>query len=264
MKLSISNIAWDNKDDVFIYKTLKENGFSAIEIAPTRFVTENPYDSIQEIGKQCDKIREKFGLTIASMQSILYGRKENIFNTEEERNTLIQYMKKAIDLAHTIKCPNLVFGCPKNRLISSVEQKKYAIYFFDELGKYAIEKNTIVAIEPNPVIYGTNFINTTEEAFEFVQELSNPGIKVNLDLGTIIENDESLENIFQKISFINHIHISEPYLECIKQRSLHKELRTLLEQYKYDGYVSIEMKKQDNVLDVINTIAYVKEIFHGI
>lgn len=264
MTLSISNIAWDSQDDQLIYETLKENGFSAIEIAPTRFVTEKPYDFTEKIRKQCSAIRQEFGLSISSMQSILYGKTENIFNTKEERNVLIGYTKKAIDLAEVIECPNLVFGCPKNRIISSEEQKKYAIQFFDELGKYAIEKNTVVAIEPNPAIYGTNFINTTQEAFEFVQELSNPGVKVNLDLGTIIENNESLGDIFQNLDFINHIHISEPYLECIKQRSLHMELRQGLEKYGYGGCVSIEMKKQDDISDVVNTILYVKEIFHGI
>lgn len=263
MTLSISNIAWDSQDDQLIYKTLKENGFSAIEIAPTRFVSEKPYDAIEKIRKQCSTIWQDFNLSISSMQSILYGRTENIFNTEE-RSVLIEYMKKAINLAEAIKCPNLVFGCPKNRIISSEKQKKYAVQFFDELGEYAVEKNTIVAIEPNPVIYGTNFINTTQEALEFVKELSNPGIKVNLDLGTIIENGELLEEIFNNISLINHIHISEPYLEHIKQRPLHVELRQGLEKYGYDGCVSIEMKKQDDISNVVNTILYVKEIFHGI
>ena len=45
------------------------------------------------------------------------------------------------------------------------------MYFFNILGDYAKLKNTVIALEANPDIYGTNFINTTKEAFSFVKKL---------------------------------------------------------------------------------------------
>lgn len=36
MKLSISNIAWSAEHDAAMYKFLQQEGFSGLEIAPTR------------------------------------------------------------------------------------------------------------------------------------------------------------------------------------------------------------------------------------
>ena len=36
MKLSISNIGWEKKDDKAVYQFMKKYGFTGLEIAPTR------------------------------------------------------------------------------------------------------------------------------------------------------------------------------------------------------------------------------------
>lgn len=43
--------------------------------------------------------------------------------------------------------------------------------------------------------------------------------------------------------FINHVHISEPALKPIEQRTMHKELWALLNVEGYNGFVSVEMRK---------------------
>ena len=43
MNLSISNIAWDKENDEKVYKLMKENGFSGLEIAPTRVYITSKY-----------------------------------------------------------------------------------------------------------------------------------------------------------------------------------------------------------------------------
>lgn len=197
------------------------------------------------------------------MQSIWFGKTENIFNSEEERKDLIKYTKKAIDFASEINCKNLVFGCPKNRNINNKEcdNINIAVEFFRVLGDYALKKNTILAIEPNPSIYGTNFINTTKEAFDIVKLINNDGIKVNVDLGTIINNEEDLSILDANINLINHIHISEPYLEKIQIREIYKELSTILKCNNYNKYVSIEMKNLNNLDSIKDIISYIMKIF---
>lgn len=263
LKLSISNIGWAMENDEYMYNYLKEVGFEAIEIAPTRIFEANPYNEIEKAREYSEKIKEKYSLNISSIQSIWFGKSEEVFKSKEEREILIEYTKKAIDFASAINCNNIVFGCPKNRNING-NNKNYieiAKEFFEELGNYAIEKNTVIAIEPNPVIYDTNFINTTEEAFEFVKKLNNLGVKVNVDLGTIINNNEELSILAENIDLINHIHISEPYLEKIQKRDIHFKLVKILKENNYGKYVSVEMKNL-NSLDIISEILeYVKEVF---
>lgn len=260
MKLAISNIAWSAESDDSMYSFLKSEGFEGLEIAPTRLFPENAYDKLAEAQLFEHLLYQKYNLTIPSMQAICFGRDEAIFGTAEERNSLKQYIKKAIDFASVLKCKNLVFGSPKNRIIGD-NQEDAAVDFFSELGNYAEAKNTVFSMEPNPEIYGTNFLNTTGEAIDFVKEIKCNGLKVNVDLGAIIYNNETVDTIANNIDLINHIHISEPYLEPISERAIHRELYLLLKEYKYDNFVSIEMKNTNDVSLVKNAIYYLKDVF---
>jgi len=85
---------------------------------------------------------------------------------------------------------------------------------------------------------------------------------VNIDLGTIIQNNENIDQVIDDIDLVNHIHISEPNLEIIKNRKLHKDLSRKLKNNNYDKYVSIEMKMQENIEEVKKTIIYIKEVFN--
>jgi len=256
MKLSISNIAWKNPDDILMYKKLKSFGFQGLEIAPTRIFPENPYEHLDEAKDFALDLLEKYGLSISSMQSIWFGKNEEIFESEESRSNLLDYTKKAILFASALSCHNLVFGCPRNRNIQSLDQMGIAKDFFKELGDYAYEHGTVLALEPNPVIYNTNFINYTKEAFDFVKEVDSKGFLVNIDLGTIIYNEESLDTI--DLKYVNHIHISEPNMLKLEKRELHRQLFKKIIQENYKNYVSIEMKTQESIDDVLEIIEYVK------
>ncbi len=260
MKLSISNIAWKNEYNDEVYLFLKETGFSGLEIAPSKIFLDNPYDKINEAVLWSNELKEKYNLIISSMQSIWYNRSEKIFETKEQRDTLILYTKKAIDFAFNIGCKNLVFGCPKNRNIKSLDDYKIAIDFFRELGDYAYLKNTVLALEANPKIYNTNFINDTKSALELIKNVNSKGLKLNLDIGTIIQNNENIEELTGNVYLINHTHISEPFLELIKKRDLHIELINILKSENYNNFISIEMKQQEDINNIRKTIKYLKDI----
>lgn len=260
MKLSISNIAWGKENDKLVYQYLKKQELAAIEIAPTRIFPFNPYDSLVEAINFRDELYNKYGLKISSIQSIWYGRSEKVFGSTAERQQLIDYTKKAIDFASALECHNLVFGCPKNRVIASIGDYDIALEFFFELGEYAAQKNTVLALEANPVIYHTNFMNKTEDALDMVKRISSSGCLVNLDLGTMIYNEENLDIISDSLHFINHIHISEPNLAIIEKRELHKALARVLKD-SYTGYVSVEMGKQNDITNVFDTVTYIREVF---
>lgn len=253
MKLSISNIAWSAEYDAEMYQYLHDVGFQGLEIAPTRIFPENPYDKLSEAKEWALELKEKYGLVIPSMQSIWYGHQEKIFGSKEEREILVNYTKKAIIFAETIGCPNLVFGNPRNRDTEDVPGNfPVAIDFFREIGDFATEHNTTIAIEANPIIYNTRFINTTKQAVELADKCNSKGIKVNVDLGTIIYNEEDIEYLRQVPEFINHVHISEPGLKLIEQRKIHLKIFEILNDIRYERFVSIEMG--NNTLERINEI----------
>ncbi|MCR5323509.1 MAG: sugar phosphate isomerase/epimerase [Lachnospiraceae bacterium] len=283
MNLSISNIAWDASEDEKVYGMMRSLGYTGLEIAPTRIFADNPYGDLKRVRKWKDDIYEKYGFVIPSMQSIWYGRQEKLFGSEEERRILTEYTKKAIDFAEAASCGNLVFGCPKNRAISYETEdytrktedhtkrsekhtvktgdnikksedrhrvqyetcEEIALRFFKMLGEYAFQHHTVIAMEANPKIYNTNFVNTTQEAVELVEKVDSKGFLLNLDIGTMLENGETIETLKGKEKLINHIHISEPYLKPIAKRELHRELAAWLKYIDYRGFVSIEAGRQD-------------------
>ena len=156
---------------------------------------------------------------------------------------------------------NLVFGCPHNRNMPEDADEEIAVGFFRELGDYAFKKGTIIGMEANPTIYHTNFINDTLSAIELIQQVNSPGFLLNLDVGTMIENKESPESLRGLVKYINHVHISEPGLKIIEKRKLHKDLKQILEEEQYDGYISVEMQKQEMINDIDKTMEYVAELF---
>lgn len=95
-----------------------------------------------------------------------------------------------------------------------------------------------------------------------MKKINCEGIKVNVDFGTIIENKEDLNIIFENINLVNHIHISEPNLVKVEKRKEHQQLSEFLKSINYDRYISIEMKQTESIEDVKEVINYVSEIFH--
>lgn len=260
MKLAISNIAWAQEHDKAIFTHMAGCGYSGLEIAPGRLIPDNPYvqtDLAKKIGRS---YAELYGLTICSMQAILFGRTEQLFVSPAERMVILKQAKKAVDFAVALSCPNLVFGAPKNRVIRDKSQYQIAVDFFYELGEYARQRDTVMAIEANPVIYGTNFINKTEEAFKLAQDVGSSGFMVNLDLGTIIYNREKPQRFLSNISCINHIHISEPHLSPLKKRALHKVFFRELKQGGYQKYLSIEMKDPGDLEVVKRALDYIRSV----
>ena len=261
MKLSISNIGWSEENDITVYNLMKNYGFWGLEIAPTRIFPEQPYDKIDDARIWADKLKSENGFVVPSMQSIWYGRTEKLFGTDEERSALVDYTKKAIDFAETIGCKNLVFGCPRNRSIPDGADERITIKFFKEIGGYAAEHGIVIGMEANPPIYNTNYINDTVSALELIEEVESEGFKLNLDVGTMVENGEDVNVLKRREKYINHVHISEPGLKPIEERQLHRDLGALLKACNYNGFVSIEVGKQEKVENLENMMKYVEEIF---
>ena len=143
-----------------------------------------------------------------------------------------------------------------------------AIDFFRTIGKYANNKGVCLCIEANPRDYNTNFINTTQEAFELVKAVESEGFGLHIDFGTMIINNEDIDFLLECNKYIKHIHISEPYLEKINEYNYekHNKLYSILKSINYNNWISIEMKKTSeecNIDEIESVLKYVSNIFGG-
>lgn len=265
MQLSISNLAWEKEHDRFFYGQMKRLGYTGLEIAPTRVIPENPYERKKEAARWAESLFKEYGIVISSMQSIWYGRSERLFGTKEERDGLLSYTKKAIEFASALNCHNLVFGSPKNRNLAPEEDPGEAIPFFEELGEYACSRNTVFSLEANPIIYHTNYLNTTKEALNIVKRVNSKGLRVNLDMGTMIYNCETIQELAGEWEWINHIHISEPYLKVVSLQKIHRELAEFLSKEPcYDGYISIEMGSGFEREEIVAVMCEIGEMYRAL
>ena len=117
-----------------------------------------------------------------------------------------------------------------------------------------------LAMEANPPIYHTNFLNTTRQAIDFVRSMKVPGLSVNLDIGTMVYNGEDPADFADDLDIVSHIHISEPYLAPIQERPMHRQLAEILQKKNYSGFVSVEMKCADYET-VDKCLTYTAEVF---
>jgi Sugar phosphate isomerases/epimerases len=260
LKLSVSQISWRPQELETALKLLTAYNFDGVEVAPTMLFGATPYtpNCRQQAIDFATEIKLKYNLSVSSMQSIWYGVQGNIFGPE--RNFLLQYTKDAILFASAIGASNIVFGCPKNRIIPDNTPDDSAIEFFREISDFAFEHDTMLSLEANPADYGTNYMNTTADALDVVYRVSSKSCKLNVDFGTILLNNENVNWLRGKVNSIGHVHISEPNLAILQKRNEHLELAAILREENYAGYVSIEMLSQPlNILD--DLCCYLQEVF---
>ena len=259
MNLAISNIAWQAADDKAVYALCRQYGFTGLEIAPTRIFPEAPYEHLAEVPAWCEALRKE-ELTPVCMQSVWYGRTENLFASEEERNTLLAYTAQAVTFAKAAGISRFVFGCPKNRNIPEGHEAREADSFFRAMGACAFQNGVSIALEANPPVYGTNFLNRTEDVLSYLEELGADGLGLNLDTGAMIENGETVRMLEGKLSRVVHVHISEPRLVPVRERELHGDVLAFLKEEGYKGCVSIEMAHCDDLRTIESVMAYVRKL----
>ena len=259
MKLSVSNIAWPAELDERMYASLAQHGFSGLEIAPTRLYPQAPYAHADDFAAFGGRLYEQYGLRLCSMQSIWYGRSERIFGSSDEREALAQYTAQAVRFAHAAGCPNLVFGCPKNRVRPDGAETADAEEFFSRIGADAYDHGCVIALEANPPLYGTNYLNTTDAALNAARRCGR-GVRVNLDVGAMVANGERADFSPEDLTLVSHVHLSEPGLVPIERRELHSALAAALRGAGYTGYVSLEMKAAGEET-VLRAMDYLSEVF---
>ena len=273
MRLCISNIAWKDSHEPKVFELLKSKGFKSLEGAPARIspdLLELNDDSLINIRNKYDCM----GLPLISMQSLLYGSKGcHLFESEISRSNLTEHLKKLIRISSLLGIKNLVFGSPRNRIVPTLMRKDVAkdiaMSFFSEIGSVAKRNNTTLSIEPNASKYGGNYLTKTIETIDFIRELKNEGIKLNLDLSTVTLENEELDYILEKSDgLINHVHISDPFLEPVMsniEKSKHQNYKRSLKNSNYEGSISIEMAYSsieetetsiDHVLDVYGDLLH--------
>ncbi|QQG47079.1 MAG: sugar phosphate isomerase/epimerase [Candidatus Woesebacteria bacterium] len=269
MKIAISNLAWDHSEDSKVLKLLQKYNINAIEIAASK-IWQDPVEVTDAKINKCKNFWKKNGIEIVATTSLLFGHPElQIFADRKAKNETFSYLSKMIELSVKLGAKAMVFGSPKNRVTngkSKKEVEKISIEFFGKISKIARKRNIYFGIEPNPPLYGTDFINTTDEAIKLVKKVNNSNFCVHLDTSTMTINQENyLKTIIQALPYTHHYHISEPGLKPIPtEETDHKKVSNALKNSGYKDWVSIEMPLGPDIKhleQIEKTLKFVNEVY---
>ncbi|WP_034461836.1 sugar phosphate isomerase/epimerase family protein [Buttiauxella noackiae] len=251
MRISISNLAWDINEDVEVVSLLKEYAIDAIDIAPGKYFPEPDKATLVDI-RAVKTWWHNQGIDIIGMQSLLFGTVGlNVFSSEMVQQMLLRHLTHICRIGSELGATRLVFGSPKNRDctgLSATEIKSKSQVFFRKLGDIAADNGVIISLEPNPIIYGANFMTSSNETYNVVKEIAHSNIKMQLDTGAMIINHENITEVVEQVrDVIGHIHLSEAHLSPVGDSYAgHAAFADVLKNY-FGGYpATIEMLATPN------------------
>ena len=264
MRLSISNIAWEREHDNDVAKFLNDNKVDAIDIAPGKYFDCDMNPTIGEV-LGVRKFWEQHGIELVGMQSLLFGTKNlDLFGGVKIQEEMLSHLERVVSIASILGIKFLVFGSPKNRkskLVPSSEVQSVARDFFLKLGDIGCKHDVTICIEPNPTLYNFDFLTSSLEAAQFVSELKHPNIKMQLDTGTVIINDEKIKNeIKQYKKQVGHLHLSTTNLRTIYESADKlSHISDILKRYFDSQVITIEMLA-NSLDDVFESIVFAKKV----
>lgn len=250
--LCISNICVNNISQLHFSTLLKINGFTKVQIAPTKLI--NSWEELEDIDLT---IFTNNCLEIYSLQSITYTLDHlNIFDLSSQ-DKLLNHLYKIIDFSEKKNIKLLVFGCPKNRKVlgeKNIKTIRLFIDFFKKIGDYLQDKKLIICLENNSSKYKCNFLNTIDECSKIVKEINKKNIKMMVDLGNAVMENDSWYYISKYMDIIYNIDISHSHMENFSKIHESNEIFNLiLKKNNYQKVLNLEMliKNTDTELEIL-------------
>jgi sugar phosphate isomerase/epimerase len=245
-RIGISNIAWDVEHDAQVAELLAGSGIGAIDIAPRKYFPD-PFAATPDDTERVRRWWLDRGVEITGMQGLLFGTTGlNMFGDAASQSEMLRHLGGVCRLAGMLRAPRLVFGSPRNRDRSGVDDAqcdRIAIDFFRRLGDIAAGHEVLICLEANPARYHCNFMTHTDETARMVGLVDHPAVRMQLDTGTMTINGEPYaEGIRRHARLIGHVHASEPDLVTLGEGGTdHRAVAAALDQALPGQLVMIEM-----------------------
>lgn len=262
MRLSISNLAFQDELLETALRPCAAFGFSALEIAPG-LIWPDPTGTTPQQRDDVRRMVVDAGLEIAALQSVLFAQPQlQLFESDQTRRRMGDYLKAVIDLCRDLGAGIVSFGAWRNRLRGGREMDEameIAVEFFSGLARQASQAGVVICFEPLSSAYGCDFICTGAEGLELVERVDQQGFALLLDTGNAMLNGlDPQAEIRQAGSRIGHIHLNSPRLQPPALPG-QAEIRTALEETGYRGYATFEFLAP--CLDLSDSLAAVRDCY---
>jgi D-psicose/D-tagatose/L-ribulose 3-epimerase len=270
--ISISNIAWDVARDDDVAKVLNDYAVPYIDIAPPKYF-EIPSQTEEKQILEVKHYWNSMGIEPIGMQALLFGTTGlNVFGSGKTQDLLLQHLTHICRIGSTLGAKKLVFGSPKNRDRSHLDDNqtlKIAVDLFSRLGAIAENYGVVICLEPNPECYQANFMTNSIDTANIVREVNHANIRMQLDIGAMHINNEDPAKIIKSVAtIIHHIHISEPKLAPLnKDNPYHKKAAEAIQTYLPEMPMTIEMltsNSNSSIQQICNAIELIQQVYRKI
>ena len=268
MKFGICNEVfegWSIDDSI---RFVAETGYDAIEIAPftlAQYVTQVPISERDRIRK----LAVDNGIVISAIHWVLI-KTEGLYMTHTDpviRQRTSDYFCELVDFCSDLGAEKIVVGSPKLRNllpgVSFEQALELARETFMPAVKHAEDKKVTICFEPLAPSE-TDFINTAEEATNFVGQFDSDSFKIILDVKAMCSELKSIPEI------IKDSHPNFAYFHCndanLKGPGFGEvdflPIFKALKEVKYNGFASVEVFDFEEGAEKISkdSLNYMKEV----
>ncbi|MDB4892994.1 MAG: xylose isomerase [Gemmatimonadetes bacterium] len=247
MRLAVSSLAWDPRQDDIARATLVRRCITGIEVAPMAYWPDAPRVAPADLARFRDTWA-RAGLAIVALQGVLFGKPAlQLFGSRDQRAAFDDHLTGISKMASALGASVVVLGSPKNRMRGAVPEEEAiasAAPLLNRVARVAADNGVVLCIEPNPPRYGADFATTTVDARRLVEAVGHAGFGLHLDAGALEINGDGDAEVIEAAAIARHFHASEIDLAAVGSGTVdHARLGGLLRQAGYGGWVSIEMNR---------------------
>jgi sugar phosphate isomerase/epimerase len=238
------------------FSIIKKIGYDGVDI----FIEDISKFNISQI-KELSKI---YHLEINSLDTSSVYEKDNLFfshDNEKIRKKAIEKIKKYILAASELNSfVNL--SLVRGNIYNEEKRKEYIISSFKECCKYAEDYDVTLLIEPLNR-YEIDYINTLQEANEFIKQIEYDNVKILADLFHMNIEEKSIEaSLFFFKDKIGHIHFADSNRKAPCKGHLNLlTIADIIKLINYNGFISLEANLKPEPLEVAkNSLTLLKSI----
>ena len=251
MKISISNILWPKGFDRLeeFFNELYRQNIVGVELALNCFWTE-PVEASRNDILLLKNLLKRYQLKLVSIHSLTFTRPDlELFRGSANLNALEDYLFRYFDLARQLDCSNLVFGSPNTRNTYGMPKQNMDQIFLKFLTKINdCSEGVFFNIEPLSTRY-CNYLNRFMECVELLENQDFKWIGIQLDIRSILESNEDIQQILRQQNYIHHAHTGNPGMNLLGgiYEKEHRFIASALRKAKYSKYLTAEILNNEGL-----------------
>ena len=253
-RLAVSNIAFENTSDN--WDTLARHEINQIELAPTTLCPWTEFTSAT-----IEQYEQLHNCKVFSLQSLFYNTDIVIVQDLDAAHT---HMRTILTVCRDANIQKITFGSPKARQIDLDQYENHRSTMVQFIKTLAMEFPTVeICMEPNSKVYGCNFLMTLDSTIQFVKDVDCVNVKVQLDVGNFILEDDNLVSLGSHMYLLGAVHISDRNLGRLQSTSYHNRVAEFLRMRNYSGPISIEARQvvDDELVQLDELIRVTNKIY---